>query len=87
MNLPSQTSAEAFHRGDPDALKYLARDTVGRAAIIYAGIFAAGLVGLEKPKNAFLVSLAGAAAIEAAVLLWTKPKASGGANVSNAQTI
>lgn len=81
--LPSQASAEAFHAGHPDALKAIARDAIGRAAIIYGGIFIAGLLGLEKPQRPFLTSLAGSLAIEAAVLLWTKPKPKQEANVSS----
>lgn len=64
--LPSGESAARLVRGELEALPLAAVHTLGRAALIGAGLAIAGLrVGLVK------YALAGALSIEVFVLLWS----------------
>lgn len=65
--LPSVVAAERFVRGEPGGLLGVLGSTLGRAGIIFMGLY---LVG--ERKHTFKYALAGAAAIEAFVLLRVK---------------
>jgi hypothetical protein len=65
--LPSVVAAERLVRGEPGGLMAVVSSTLGRAGIIFMGLFLAG-----ERKHTFKYALAGAAAIEAFVLLRVK---------------
>lgn len=65
--LPSVVAAEKFVRGEPGGLMAVVSSTLGRAGIIFMGLFLAG-----ERKHPFRYALAGAVAIETFVLLRIK---------------
>lgn len=65
--LPSVVAAERFMRGEPGGLLAVISSTLGRAGIIFMGLFLAG-----ERKHTFKYALAGALAIETFVLLRIK---------------
>jgi len=67
--LPSAKSAYAFLTGQKNSEILLLRDLVGRAAIIYLGMKGFSLVSGKEPEHMPWLALAGAAAIEAFVLV------------------
>lgn len=70
--LPSAQSANDLIDGKPGALGRVMLHAASRAAIIYFGMQAGRIIGVKPPKNAFSLSLLGAAAIELFVLSYIK---------------
>jgi len=67
--VPSAHSALALLDGKPQSGAMVARDLLGRSAIIWLGIESVRLAGRKPPKESILYAFFGALAIEAFVLL------------------
>lgn len=68
-SVPSAHSALALLEGKPQSGAMVARDLLGRAAIIWLGIQAVRVTGQKPPRDSILYAFFGALAIEAFILL------------------